>query len=139
MSALTYRALAALPAPLQSLAKQHVAAHPCDDLDDLISELAIATIELAGVATDARRIFARARSRLRRTTQDPAHYGTPLDIERCDVEQDEQDAEPTELRRSGIVREVAARQRITTRRAQQLVKQQVERVRHGDLFAGGAA
>jgi ABC-type transporter Mla subunit MlaD len=132
-SALTFRALATLPQPLQTLARAHVAAHPCDDLDDLISELAIATIELAGVASDARRIFARARSRLRRATQDVVHYSASIEDARHDVPHDD---EPTPIDRRDIVREIAARQRVTTRRAQQLVKRQVERARLGDLFAG---
>jgi hypothetical protein len=70
-------------------------------------------------------------------TQDPAHYSTQLDIERHDIEQDD---EPSLIRRQDIVREIAQRQRVTPRRAQQLVKQQIERAAHGDLFieAGGA-
>jgi hypothetical protein len=137
MSSLTFRALAALPLPLQALARQHVAAHPSDDLNDIISELAIAAIEIADRATDPAHIYNRARSRMRRQTQDPAHYSTQLDIERHDAEQDD---EPSLIRRQDIVREIAQRQRVTLRRAQQLVKQQIERAAHGDLFieAGGA-
>jgi len=59
-TALTWRALAALPAGLQALARAHVAAHPCDDLSELVSELAIALLELADRATDPSRIFASA-------------------------------------------------------------------------------
>jgi len=130
-SSLTFRALAALPAALQTLARQHVQQYP-DDLDDLISELAIALLELADRATDASRVFARARSRIRRATQDLAHYSVPLDIERHDVEQDDEDE--TTLRRQDIVREVAERQRVTLRRAQQIVRRAIERANQGDLF-----
>jgi hypothetical protein len=135
MSSLTYRALAALPPALQALARQHIEHHPSDDINDLIGELALALLELADAATDAQRIYNRARSRLRRQTQDPAHYSAQLDIERHDIEQDD---EPTPIRRADIVREIAARQRVTLRRAQQLVRRQIERAAQGDLFAGGA-
>jgi hypothetical protein len=134
-NALTFRALAALPPALQALARQHIEHHPSDDLGELVSELAIALLEFADTATDMQRVFARARSRLRRQTQDPAHYSAQLDIERHDIEQDD---EPTPIRRADIVREIAARQRVTLRRAQQLVRRQIERAAQGDLFAGGA-
>jgi hypothetical protein len=136
-NALTYRALAALPAALQALAKQHVEAHPSDGIDDVISEVAVACLEL-GLAADAERVFARARSRLRRASQDPAHYSVGIDPERHDTAQDD---EPTALRHADFVREIAQRQRVSLRRAQQLVKQQVERAQIiGDLFVaeGGA-
>jgi hypothetical protein len=134
-SALTFRALATLPQPLQTLARAHVAVHPADNLDDLISELAIAQLEAVDQTTDAACIYSRARSRLRRTTQDPAHYGAPLDIERHDIGV-EQDDETTALRRSDITREVARQHDVSLRRAQQLVRRQIERTRLGDLFAG---
>jgi len=57
------------------------------------------------------------RSRLRRSTQDPAHYSAPLDIERHDAIADD---EPTPTRRADVVRDIAARQHVTTRRAQSL-------------------
>ena len=136
-SSLTFRALAALPPALQTLARAHVAAHPSDDINDLISELAISALEFADRATDPARIYSRARSRLRRQTQDPAHYAAGIDIERHDAPQDD---EPSLIRRQDIVREIAQRQRVSLRRAQQLVKQQIERAAQGDLFieAGGA-
>jgi hypothetical protein len=135
-SALTFRALSALPPALQALAKQHVAAHPSDGIDDVISEVAVACLEL-GLAADAERVFARARSRLRRASQDPSHYAVGIDIERHDIELD---AEPTPTRRTDIVREIAERRGVTLRRAQQLLKQQLVRAAQGDLFfeAGGA-
>jgi hypothetical protein len=132
---LTFRALGALPAPLQTLARAHARQHPSDSLDDLISELSLAALELADRTTDAACIYNRARSRLRRATQDPAHYVVGIDIERHDVEI-EQDDEPSSPRRADITREVAQRQRVSLRRAQQLVRRQVERARLGDLFAG---
>jgi hypothetical protein len=132
---LTFRALSSLPPALQALARQHVAAHPCDDLSELVSELAIAALELADRSTDAAHIYSRARSRLRRATQDPAHYSAPLDDAHHDIEQDD---EPTPTRRADIVREIAQQRRVTTRRAQQIVRRQIERAGMGDLFAGGA-
>jgi hypothetical protein len=135
MTSLALRALAALPVPLQTMARQHIAAHPCDDLGELVSEIAIALAELADRATDAERVFARARARVRRASQDPAHYGAPLDIERHDIGV-EQDDETTALRRSDITREVARQHDVSLRRAQQLVRRQIERTRLGDLFAG---
>jgi hypothetical protein len=137
MTALTWRALAALPPSLQELAWQHVMAHPSDDIDDVISEVAVASLEL-GLAADAALVFNRARSRMRRASQDPAHYAVGIDIERHDVEI-EGDDEPSALRRADIVREIAQQRRVTQRRAQQLVKQQLARASQGDLFAGGAA
>jgi hypothetical protein len=136
-NALTFRALAALPPPLQTLARQHIAAHPCDDLSELISELAIAAIELADAATDARHIYNRARSRLRRQTQDPAHYATVIDDAHHDIERDD---EQSALRRADIVREIARQRGISLRRAQQIVSRQLARAAQGDLFseAGGA-
>jgi len=101
----------------------------------LVGELAIAAIEFADAAADPARIYSRARSRLRRATQDPAHYSAPLDIERHDAIADD-DAEPTPARRAGIVREIAQRQRVTLRRAQQIVRRAVDRAMQGDLFAG---
>jgi hypothetical protein len=131
-SALTFRALAALPLPLQAMARQHIEHHPTDDLGELVSEIAIALAELADAATD--RVFARARSRLRRQSQDPAHYAAGIDDAHHDIERDD---EPSALCRRDIVRDVAARQHVTARRAQQLVKQQLMRAAMGDLFATG--
>jgi gamma-glutamyl:cysteine ligase YbdK (ATP-grasp superfamily) len=134
-SSLTYRALAALPPALQALARQHVQLHPTDDIGELVSEIALALLELAERSTDAR-IYSRARSRMRRATQDVAHYSAPLEH---DIEQ--QDDEPSLIRRADIVREVQQRQHVTRRRAQQIVRRAVERAMQGDLFAfaeGGA-
>jgi hypothetical protein len=137
MNELTFRALAALPLPLQQLARQHVQHHPADDINDLIGELAVAAIELADAATDAAHIYSRARSRLRRATQDVAHYAVGIDPERHDIEQDD---EPSALRHADIVREIAQQQRVTKRRAQQIVRRAVERAQIiGDLFAEGGA
>jgi hypothetical protein len=131
MSSLTYRALAALPLPLQALARQHVAAHPSDDLSELVSEIALAALELADAATDAQRIYSRARSRLRRHTQDVAHYAAGIDDAHHDIERDD---EQCGLTRADIVREIAQRQRVTLRRGQQIVRRAVERASQGDLF-----
>jgi ABC-type transporter Mla subunit MlaD len=137
-SSLAFRALAALSPALQQMARRHVAAHPADDLSELVSELAIAALELADRSTDTERVFARARSRLRRASQDPSHYSAQLDDERHDTIADD---EPTPTRRADITREIAQRQHVTLRRAQQLVRAQIERAMQGDLFvgAGGAA
>jgi hypothetical protein len=133
MSSLTYRALAALPSGLQTLAKQHVAAHPADDINDLIGELAVAALEIVDAATDPARIYSRARSRVRRQTQDPARYSVTLDDAYHDIERDD---EPSLIRRADIVRDVQQRQRVTMRRAQQIVRRQIARVAQGDLFIG---
>jgi hypothetical protein len=130
-NALTFRALGALPMPLQAMARQHVQQHPADDIGELVSELAIAAIELADAATNPAHIYNRARSRLRRATQDPAHYAAGIDIEWHDAIADD---ELSALCRRDIVRDVAARQHVTARRAQQLVKQQLARAAQGDLF-----
>lgn len=66
----------------------------------------------------------------RRATQDPAHYAGGIAIERDDEPE-------SSLRRKDIVREVARQRGVTIRRAQQLVKQQIERVEQGDLFMEG--
>jgi hypothetical protein len=134
-TALTFRALAALPQPLQAMARAHVQQHPCDDLGELISELALAALELTDRSTDAaHNIYARARSRLRRATQDVAHYSVTLDIERHDTAADDADDEPSLIRRQDIVLDVQQRKRVTLRRAQQLVRRQIERAAQGDLF-----
>jgi hypothetical protein len=65
-SALTFRALGALQPVLQALARAHARQYPVDSLDDLISELAVAALELADRGTDASTIYSRARSRMRR-------------------------------------------------------------------------
>jgi len=133
-NALTFRALSGLPPALQVLAREHVAAHPADELGDLVSEIAIALAELRGAPAEV--IYSRARSRIRRATQDPVHYSCGIDIERHDAEQDD---EPTALCRRDIVREIAQRQHVTRRRAQQIVRRALERAAQGDLFfeAGG--
>jgi ABC-type transporter Mla subunit MlaD len=133
-NALTFRALGALPPALQQLARQHIEHHPYDDINDLIGELSLALLELADAAPDATRVFSRARSRLRRATQDVAHYAASIDDARHDTAQDD---EPTPARRKDIVREVARQQHVSLRRAQQLVRRQIERAQIiGDLFAG---
>jgi hypothetical protein len=103
-TALTYRALAALPPALQAMARQHVQHRPTDDLSELVSELALALLELAERSTDPARIYSRARSRLRRATQDVAHYSVPLDTEHHDIERDD---EQSGITRADIVREIA--------------------------------
>jgi hypothetical protein len=128
-SALTFRTLASLPPELQALPRADVQEHPCDDL----SELELAALEITDAATDARRIYNRARSRLRRHTQDPAHYAIGIVFERHDIEKS---AEQGSLRYADFVREAARQQHVTLRRAQQLVKQQLARAMQGDLFAG---
>lgn len=129
---LAFAALACLPPTLQAKACAHVAAHPTDDLGELVSELYIAAAELAA-SDDV--VFARARSRLRRQTQDPAHYGAALDIERDDIEAT---SESTALRYRDYVSDLARERRVTRRRAQQLVRKAIERARRGDLFFAAA-
>ena len=79
-----------------------------------------------------RSTFTTARARLRRQTQDVVHYSAPIDDAYHDIEQAD---EPTPTRRADIVREIAAHQHVTVRRAQQIVKSQIERTQIvGDLF-----
>jgi hypothetical protein len=100
----------------------------------VIGELAVALLESVDHTTDAACIYSRARARVRRAMQNPAHYAYAIDIERHDIEQDD---EPSLVQRKDIVREIAERRGVTTRRARQIVKSQIERAAQcGDLFVG---
>lgn len=69
------RALACLPQPLQDA----IASHPHrDEICDLVSEAWIALAE-ARPGEPIGRAYQRARARVRRWTQDPAHYAFGID------------------------------------------------------------
>lgn len=124
--------LATLPQALQSAIRQHTYA---DDLDDLIAEAALQYVCAPDAGPDV--LFARARARVRRYTQDPAHYGTVYEPPADDTDEAAEEAQPTPLKRADYVREIARERGVTIRRAQQLVRQALERAREcGDLFAG---
>lgn len=72
---LLHRALACLPQPLQAA----IASHPHrDEICDLISEAWLALAE-ARPDEPIERAYSRARARVRRWTQDPAHYACSID------------------------------------------------------------
>lgn len=72
---LLHRAIACLPQPLQDA----VASHPHrDEICDLIGEVWLALAELEP-GEPLERAYARARARVRRWTQDPAHYAYSID------------------------------------------------------------
>lgn len=136
MNALSHRVVATLSKTLQAL----IAAHRYDDLDELVQQVALARLEAeAGDSDDA--IFSRARSAVRRQTQDVAHWSVGH-LDGFDIATDDVIAARTARRgseRADLVREVAQLRKVTRRRAQQLVKTQLERVVQGDLFAVGGA
>lgn len=126
MNALTYRTLATFPLELQS----QVRAHCFDDLDELVQQVALALLEARRDDT-VRSIFSRARSAVRRFTQDAAHFGRDLAV--ADAAAD--DDEPQALTRKQIRARIQADIGISTRGAQRMLKQQIERMReNGDLF-----
>lgn len=135
MSPLTRRVLSGFPQEIQAL----IRAHRFDGDDELVQNVALLLAQehvCASAGADV--IFSRARSLTRRQTQDPAcwaaGFGVAEDIDADDV------AQACTGRRGGeraaLVREVAARDGVTLRRAQQRVAAQVERAAQGDLFAG---
>jgi len=72
---LLHRALACLPQPLRDA----IASHPHrDEICDLVSEVWLALAE-ARPGEPLDRAYARARARVRRWTQDPAHYAYSID------------------------------------------------------------
>lgn len=129
MNALTARTLGTLPAELQ----QQIRAHRFDDLDELVQAAALALLEAKRGDTLAQ-IFNRARSNVRRFSQDVAHHSRPLDgvAEIADGGGDE----PSPLRRRDIAREIAREHGVTARRARQIVAEQIARAKtNRDLFA----
>ncbi|MDA8256585.1 MAG: hypothetical protein M0Z99_13265 [Betaproteobacteria bacterium] len=129
---LTLRALAALPPDLQQAVRANH--HPADDLGELISEVALALLE-AGQHETFAKIFSRARSRCRRFTQDPAHYGAALDV--ADAQGHEiDDAAPAPRKARALARaRIEADQGVSKRTAQRRIKAQLELARvQGDLF-----
>lgn len=127
-AALHFRALAALPAPLAALVRAHEYAN---EIADLVQEAALAAL-LAKPGDSAQQIYNRARSRVRRFTQDPAHHGACIDGR--EVGAGAASASPT---RKQVRARVQADLGLSTRSAQRALKKQLERMRqNGDLFAG---
>jgi len=150
---------ATLSPALAALARQHVALHPCD-ADEIVPELWIALLE-APAAADPGSIYATARSRCRRYTQDPAHYSPTLDEQRADVADDraraldeDEDGQLPEGVTWEMLEQAAAQldvdnimrtRGVRRSRAYQIREAGIEQLRRrwrdggqGDLFAGGA-
>lgn len=125
MNALTARTLSTFPAELQS----HVRAHRFDDLDELVQQVALALLEAKSGDTLAK-IFNRARSATRRITQDPAFWGRDVDIDAAAPIKKEE-----KIKKKQVVQQVAADQGVSDRRARQIVAEQLERAKQGDLFS----
>lgn len=130
MNALTARTLSTFPPELQS----YIRSHHYDDIEELVQQVALALLEARRDDT-MRSIFNRARSAVRRYTQNPAHYGRDIDGF-ADVADDN---DPTNPPRGGgkkrdLAREIAADHGVTTHRARQIIAKQMERAKQGDLF-----
>lgn len=130
MNAITLKVFYSFTQEMQSLVHEHAR----DDIDELVQQVALELLRAQPNDT-AQTIFARARSAVRRFTQDVAHYAREIDEQRDEIA-DERDA--SALTRADCVREIAEREHITLRASQMRVKKQVERARLGDLFAGDA-
>jgi hypothetical protein len=118
MHALTARALALLPAPLQSFCRHD---SKYNDIAELVSECH-AQLLAADADTDLLTVYKRARSACRRFTQDISHYASCYDSIDHSVPSPEP-AEPTPDRRRDYVKRIAEERGVTLRRAQQIVKQ----------------
>lgn len=132
MNALSLRILATFPDGLQSLVRAHAY---LGEIDELIQQVALALIEARHSDTLAK-IFNRARSACRRYTQDLSHYSLGLDGIAADDKPDDEPPPGGGRKRREITREAAADRGVTTRRARQIVAEQVRRAKQGDLFAG---
>lgn len=129
MNALTARIFATFPPELQS----QVRSHRFDDIDEVVQAVALALFEARGKTT-MYQIFKRARSNVRRFSQDLARHSAGLDAVAEIAVADQQD--PTPLRRRDITRELAQTHGVTPRRARQIVAEQIERAKvNRDLFA----
>lgn len=135
---LTQRALAELPRELQQQICQH---RHGDDLGDLIQQTWLTWLEFlqAGGKKTPAEIFARARSDVRRFTQNPAHFGRGFDT----LDADEITTTPGSGSDAGQRKVFRARVEadlsVSKRRAQQLVKRKLDAHAQGqgDLFDGG--
>lgn len=128
MNALTARIFATFPPELQS----QVRSHRFDDIDEVVQAVALALFEARGKTT-MYQIFKRARSNVRRFSQDLARHSAGLDAVAEIAVADQQD--PTPLRRRDITREIVQQHGVTPRRARQIVAGQIERAKiNGDLF-----
>lgn len=135
-TALTFRALAALPPELQ----QHINAHArqfggADSLDDAISEAALAWLSGAG--------WARARGSLRREQNSKFRAASRFNVSLDDLA-DVPDAEieigvdndPLPRKKKEWVKHIAAARGVGIRRAQQIVAEALKSAQ-SDLFAEG--
>lgn len=128
-AALHFRALDALPEPLAALCRAHPFPH---ELGELVQEAALAMLEQPGAT--AQQIYKRARSRLRRYTQNPAYYGTSYSIDDLAAPEPGGDEPPTPTRKQ-IRAQIQSDLGVSTRDAQRMLKKQLERMReNGDLF-----
>lgn len=138
MNALTFRTLNTFPLEIQAL----IRAHAYEDIDELVQACAVELLKARrGDETDLT-IFKRARSAVRRLSQDPACYAIGIDDYAEVISAADTQAAVTARRgseRAGLVREVARLHKVSRRRAQQLLRRQVERAACGDLFASGVA
>lgn len=134
MDAMTRRALGALPPPLQAF----VRSDKYNEAADLIGQLAIAWLEAAPEDT-LEKIYNKARSACRRFTQDKSHYSVSYDPLAHDVKTTDEQSEWAPTKRADRVKELAEHLGVTPRRAQQILKAQLEKAgRDGDLFAGAS-
>lgn len=130
-AALHFRVLEALPAPLAALCRAHAYA---DELQELVQEAALAM--LAAPEDSATAIYNRARSNVRRFSQNPAHYATGGDAIDMLFGDDVLTAGAGFTRRQ-VRKQIESDLGLNTRAAQRLLRKQLERMReNGDLFAG---
>lgn len=132
LHSLHHQALATFPAPLAGLIRAHKYA---DEIADLAQEAALAMLAAPGAS--AATIYKRARSAVRRYTQNPAHYAAGGDTLDALSDGDTLDAAADVPRtRRQIRRQIEADLGLSTRDAQRLLKKQLERMQeNGDLFA----
>lgn len=135
MNALTARTLATFPVELQACIRSHHCSHHYDDIEELVQQVALSLLEARRDDT-MRAIFNRARSAVRRFTQNPAHYGRDIDGFAGVADDDKDPTPPRGKKRRELAREIAADHGVSTRRARQIVAEQVRRAKQGDLFAG---
>lgn len=128
MNILTARALGTLPAELQSLCR----GHRRDDFDEIVQAAAVSFFECPSLGLG--KVFSRARSAVRRFTQDAAHHGRALN---ADLDAAEEAESGAFISHKQIRRQVEVELSINKRTAQRRLKRQLERIRQGgDLFVG---
>jgi len=105
----------------------------------LIQNYALAWIEArAGDSLDS--IFGRARSRTRKLSQDPSHYGQGVDSAATAADDDAgRPAWSAPATKKQVRAQVEADLGLSRRTAQRAIARQLDRARMGDLFAEGGA